>query len=450
MSESTFGAELRRLREQRGLSLKKFATLVHYDPGYLSKIENGLKPPTATLAATCDEALQSHGHLGQLASSGRPQRPEHSGISPAPHPSTAWEPDEITDYALRLTGFDLALSRRDALVDGTTALAGTALIGPLRNWLFPSKPNSDREFRGLSEDEVDAMEAGVRFIRSWARQRGGGMARKAAIAQLKDLSERLRFARAGMLRDRAFFVGAQLARLTASLAWDANSPGEAQRYYVLAAQMAHVSNDPDYTALALADLARQSLDLGKPRDALEVVHLAKYGSRKSSTARLSAFLCTREAWAHAHLNQPNDFRRAVAQAQDLFAESRATTCTTWLTSFDEAEFLGVIGARYRDLAVIDPRHAAPAEQYIRQALAIRAPERIRNQTFDLIGLARTYLISREPEQACHVAQRAMDINKNILLGCPKRKLHDFCQELTPYNSTATARDFSEYVRQVSH
>jgi transcriptional regulator with XRE-family HTH domain len=50
--EPTFGDEPRRLREQRGLSLKKFASLVLYDPGYLSKIENGLKPPTATLAKT--------------------------------------------------------------------------------------------------------------------------------------------------------------------------------------------------------------------------------------------------------------------------------------------------------------------------------------------------------------------------------------------------------------
>ncbi|MGH3972523.1 MAG: helix-turn-helix domain-containing protein [Pseudonocardiaceae bacterium] len=37
MGEPVFGDELRRQREQRGLSLKKFARLVHYDPGYLSR-----------------------------------------------------------------------------------------------------------------------------------------------------------------------------------------------------------------------------------------------------------------------------------------------------------------------------------------------------------------------------------------------------------------------------
>ncbi len=65
MGEPTFG-ELRRLRDQRGLSLKKFAHLVHYDPGYLSKIENGLKPPTTTLADRCDAELDAGGALSAL------------------------------------------------------------------------------------------------------------------------------------------------------------------------------------------------------------------------------------------------------------------------------------------------------------------------------------------------------------------------------------------------
>lgn len=79
MAEPTFGDELRRLREQRGLSLKKFAHLVHYDPGYLSKIENGLKPPTATLATACDAALETGATLATLV----PARPARESQPPA-------------------------------------------------------------------------------------------------------------------------------------------------------------------------------------------------------------------------------------------------------------------------------------------------------------------------------------------------------------------------------
>lgn len=452
MDQPSFGDELRRLREQRGLSLNKFAKLVNYDPGYLSKIENGLKPPTITVATQCDEALGTGGHLARLASDRtQPARQRHqrSDNPPAPYPFAAWEPDEVADHALHLTGYDLALSQRETLVADTT-LGGVALLDPLRNWLFPLSSGSSGEFRGLSEDEVVAIEAGVRFIRSWARRRGAGMARSAAAAQLKDLSGRLRSVRPGTLRDRAFLTGAQLARLVASLAWDAGSHSEAQRYYVLAMQMAHVAGDSGYAALALADLARQCLDLGRPQDALELVQLAQYGSRASGIAKLPAFLFTREAWAFAHINQSHNFSRAAGQAEDLFAEANSANCPAWLIDFDEAELFGVLGARYRDLALADPRHARSAEHYTLRALSLRAAGRIRNHTFDLISLARTYLIMGEPEQGCFAACKAVKINNEVLHGRPERKLKDFCRELLPYNHTAAGRDFYEYLRHLSN
>lgn len=80
MNGPTFGDELRRLRQQRGLSLKKFAQLVNYDPGYLSKIENGLKPPTDTVAGRCDAVLEADGILSALApapTASRPSRVAH-------------------------------------------------------------------------------------------------------------------------------------------------------------------------------------------------------------------------------------------------------------------------------------------------------------------------------------------------------------------------------------
>ncbi|MGH3836156.1 MAG: helix-turn-helix domain-containing protein [Pseudonocardiaceae bacterium] len=78
MNQPAFGDELRRLRLQRGLSLKKFAQLVHYDPGYLSKIENGLKPPTGTVAGRCDAALEADGTLSALAPAPTPPRPSRA------------------------------------------------------------------------------------------------------------------------------------------------------------------------------------------------------------------------------------------------------------------------------------------------------------------------------------------------------------------------------------
>ncbi|MGK5628749.1 nSTAND1 domain-containing NTPase, partial [Streptomyces sp. URMC 123] len=67
--EPLFGPELRRLRRERGVSLAGLARLVHYSKGYLSKIENGEKPPTADVARRCDDALAADGALRRLLSS---------------------------------------------------------------------------------------------------------------------------------------------------------------------------------------------------------------------------------------------------------------------------------------------------------------------------------------------------------------------------------------------
>ncbi|MFG2718994.1 helix-turn-helix domain-containing protein [Streptomyces sp. NPDC048416] len=61
-----FAAELRRLRALRKVSLTGLARSIHYSKGYLSKIENGSKPPTLDVARRCDDVLEARGALVRL------------------------------------------------------------------------------------------------------------------------------------------------------------------------------------------------------------------------------------------------------------------------------------------------------------------------------------------------------------------------------------------------
>ncbi|MBB4935151.1 tetratricopeptide (TPR) repeat protein/transcriptional regulator with XRE-family HTH domain [Lipingzhangella halophila] len=63
---SDFGAELRQLRLQRGISLGELARRTHYSKGHLSRIENGHVRTNATIARVCDEAIQTDGVLAAL------------------------------------------------------------------------------------------------------------------------------------------------------------------------------------------------------------------------------------------------------------------------------------------------------------------------------------------------------------------------------------------------
>lgn len=63
-----FGAELRRLREDAGMTLKQLAEVTTYSTGHLSKIERGANPPTMNLAQCCDAYFDAGGRLRRLFS----------------------------------------------------------------------------------------------------------------------------------------------------------------------------------------------------------------------------------------------------------------------------------------------------------------------------------------------------------------------------------------------
>ncbi|MEW2031864.1 helix-turn-helix domain-containing protein [Streptomyces roseifaciens] len=60
------GEELRRLRQERGMSLAGLSRAVHYTKGYLSRVETGEKPMTPEVARRCEEALGAGGVLSGL------------------------------------------------------------------------------------------------------------------------------------------------------------------------------------------------------------------------------------------------------------------------------------------------------------------------------------------------------------------------------------------------
>ncbi|MFF8102868.1 helix-turn-helix domain-containing protein [Streptomyces sp. NPDC016640] len=72
LTTHSFPAQLRRLRQARGLSLTDLARQTHYSKGYLSKIETGTKRATADVARVCDRVLGAEGELLRLVQEGPP------------------------------------------------------------------------------------------------------------------------------------------------------------------------------------------------------------------------------------------------------------------------------------------------------------------------------------------------------------------------------------------
>jgi DNA-binding XRE family transcriptional regulator len=56
-----FGQQVRRARRAAGWTLAEFGQRIGYDPGQISRIENGKRPPTELFAQMCDQAFPERG-----------------------------------------------------------------------------------------------------------------------------------------------------------------------------------------------------------------------------------------------------------------------------------------------------------------------------------------------------------------------------------------------------
>jgi transcriptional regulator with XRE-family HTH domain len=84
---ATFGEQLRRLRQQRGLSIRDLAKLAHHSKSVVWEWESGLKVPTADVTGRLDQLLDGDGVLtaaaGQLAPvNGHAERLAHVAAAP--------------------------------------------------------------------------------------------------------------------------------------------------------------------------------------------------------------------------------------------------------------------------------------------------------------------------------------------------------------------------------
>ena len=87
---SLFGARLRHVRTEQGISLAGLSERTHYSKGYLSKLETGAKPASADLARRLDEVLGTGGALIELVEAERRPVCPYRGLEPFGAADEAW------------------------------------------------------------------------------------------------------------------------------------------------------------------------------------------------------------------------------------------------------------------------------------------------------------------------------------------------------------------------
>ncbi|KOU76753.1 NsdA [Streptomyces sp. MMG1533] len=321
---------------------------------------------------------------------------------------------------------DLMLARRGFLGTSLALSAGPSLIEPMQRWLVPAPPSSHHEpepsvssaasaRRGrLSKPELDLLESTTVMFRQWDAQCGGGLRRKAVVGQLHEVTDLLQESQPEATARKLFKVAAELAELAGWMSYDVGLQPTAQKYFVLALHAAKEAGDKPLGSYVLSSMSRQMIHLGRPEDALELIHLAQYGSRDCASPRTQSMLYAMEARAYANMGQPGKCKRAVRMAEDTFADADEwdEPDPDWIRFFSEAELYGENSHSYRDLAYVagrSPTYASLAEPLMQRAVELFAEDldHQRSYALNLIGMATVHLLQREPERSAELATKAM-------------------------------------------
>ncbi|WP_104531076.1 transcriptional repressor NsdA [Streptomyces specialis] len=332
---------------------------------------------------------------------------------------------------------DLMLGRRGFLGTSLAMSAGPGLIEPMQRWLVPSPPGGGtpagarltvpsqsrgetRRLTGLSGPELEQLEESTAQFRRWDAVSGGGLRRKAVVGQLHEVTDLLQETQPEEVRGRLFRITAELSELAGWMSYDIGLQPTAQKYFVLALHAAKEAGDRPLGAYVLSKMSRQMIHLGRAEDALELIHLAQYGSRGRATARTQSMLYALEGRAYATMGQVPRCHRAVRMAQEAFGDiTSGEEEPDWIRFFSEAELNAENAHSYRDLAYVagrSPAYLARARPLMERAVELFARECAENATgghqrsyaLNLIGMATVHLMEREPE-AC-AAQTAEAVN----------------------------------------
>ncbi|MER5933409.1 hypothetical protein [Streptomyces sp. NPDC002054] len=359
------------------------------------------------------------------------QTPSVSGVD------LPWAGPQTVELLGEFSRSDLMLARRGFLGTSLALSAGPALIEPMQRWLVPvpAVDPGGREAAGhpaapgggpgglsghrpprLSEPELDLLEATTVMFRQWDAQCGGGLRRKAVVGQLHEVTDLLQENHPAPVVKRLFKVAAELAELAGWMSYDIGLHPTAQKYFVLALHASKEAGDKPLGSYILSNMSRQMIHLGRPEDALELIHLAQYGSRDCAGPRTQAMLYAMEARAYANMGQPSRCKRAVRMAEDTFGDAGLDGVPEpdWIRFFSEAELNGENAHSYRDLAYVagrSPTYASLAEPVMERAVELFAKdeEHQRSYALNLIGMATVHLLQRQPEQATVLVDQALDV-----------------------------------------
>ncbi|MEV7509519.1 helix-turn-helix transcriptional regulator [Streptomyces sp. NPDC091201] len=391
-----FGPELRRLRQEAGLTLTEFSAALNYDKGHLSKVERGERSASLDLARRCDAFLGANGELQRLA-----VRPDAG--SEADAASSPW-----------------LVGRREVLAAGTGALIdiGLSLGGPSHSASDPLLPSFRAQFDLLRKlGQSTAPGVLLPLLQTQTRM---------VVSLASDAPSATRAA--------ALLLASRFAEFTGWMAQEAGDSNTALGWTGEAVQLAHAGGDPHLSSYALVRRALVTLYDG---DAAATIALARRAQGSELPPRIRGLAAQREAQGHALAGDEHACLSSLERARELLDSDGARSGTEPVigTTHVSDPAAMTTGWCLYDLG----RPGAAAEALDRECRRLPA-QALRTRTRYGFRRALALAASGEVEYACSVAGELLTVMPAAPSATVNSDVRRLARELSRFQSSPTVRD----------
>ncbi|MGH3922091.1 MAG: helix-turn-helix domain-containing protein, partial [Pseudonocardiaceae bacterium] len=389
-----FGAMFRAIRAAQHWSQHTLAEYLGLEQARISDIENGKRHllDLRVIVPVANQLAIPAGKLGFAHGT----TVDHAGINGRKRVS--WV--DRRDFVQHIAGLSLGAGLTGLDIDRLLAL------------LPHAEPTGTRH---LGAADVEAIEhATTAFVRQDFAH-GSGMVRDVAVAHLHATLPLLGAQMTPEVRPRLLVATAHLATVAGWMSFDVNQHDAARRLWTIGLNIARGTEDhrgADLTVFLVYDMALQAVHLGRPDEALRLVHLGHAAAAGPHPVSASTRCCLAKIQARAHAAQGDaaDCDRALDQAVEQFSTIDPASRPPWGSFHDEALLAAQQGAAHYTLALVsrDPRAAGRAVPLLRQAVDGFGPDRARTQALYLPDLAGSHAITGDIDTAVGIGHQAID------------------------------------------
>ncbi|MFH9768168.1 hypothetical protein ACH4N4_09425 [Streptomyces microflavus] len=348
--------------------------------------------------------------------------PEHLGFEA--------EPGEVVDIPVDQAGMIPSVKRRNALT------AGAAVIG--LPWLSPSSGGADTSDLRVGDRQIGELRATAADLDAIDQQFGGDRLWRSAKTQLNWVHHVIN---RGTYSEA---IGQELhsiaGQLTTSLGWfcyDADEQTEARVYFSEALNTAVVGGDHSLATRTLSNMARQSVDLDKPREAVRFIRTAEqYATKWEAPPRVSSLLSIRAAQGYARLGDEMNTSLSIKRAWRTFDQGLTDRDPEWTTFLNEAELVCLEGMCRSDLG----QHKR-AVRLLDRSATLQDVEHSRNRGMCLARLAGAAAQDRDFDRTADAARESLRLIEGGQSSSRTRKqLVAVRERLHPHRASPAVRD----------